>query len=179
MLSFGYFSLHKQRKVTRAAEALLLLHAYVVAQGLQAKAKKQRQKLSRFGASHFSLLAQRKVTKRKRALPSAFRAARSRSASMSGIRGRGILPLPRTAHIPVRRPFGVFPRHGRRCGREPGKSTATATASAKQQQQQQQGNGNSHAGQQQELRQQQRQGDSGNQGAATATRHSTEWTWIG
>jgi len=33
---------------------------------------------------------------------------------MSGIRGRGILPLPRTAHIHVRRPCGVFPRHGRR-----------------------------------------------------------------
>ncbi|MDL5367471.1 hypothetical protein QSH18_17815, partial [Xanthomonas sp. NCPPB 2654] len=43
--------------------------------------------------------------------------ARSGSASMTGIRGRGILPLPRTAHILVRRPFGVFPRHGRRFGK--------------------------------------------------------------
>ncbi|WP_236614883.1 hypothetical protein, partial [Xanthomonas sacchari] len=48
-----------------------------------------------------------------------------------GIRGRGILPLPRTAHVHVRRPFGVFPRAGRRFGREPGKSKAGATAKAK------------------------------------------------
>ncbi|WP_217693784.1 hypothetical protein, partial [Xanthomonas graminis] len=85
----------------------------------------------RLAASHFSLLAQRKVTKRKRALPRAFRAARYRSASMTGIRGRGILPLPRTAHIHVRRPFGVLPSHGRRFGREPSKSKAMATATAK------------------------------------------------
>ncbi|MCW1777180.1 hypothetical protein NB693_22795 [Pantoea ananatis] len=52
----------------------------------------------RLAASYFSLLVQRKV-----------------------------MPLPRTAHVPVRRPFGVFPRAGRRFGREPGKSKAEAT----------------------------------------------------
>ncbi|WP_206751322.1 hypothetical protein, partial [Xanthomonas sontii] len=46
-----------------------------------------------------------------------------------GIRGRGILPLPRTAHIHVRRPSG-FSRLVRRFGREPGKSKATAKATA-------------------------------------------------
>src|SRR5215213_11459308 len=80
-------------------------------------------------AGHFSLLVQRKVTKRKHALPCALRAARYGSADAPGIRGRGILPLPRTAHIHVRRPSGFSPVHPPlRKGTRKVKSNSRATA---------------------------------------------------
>ena len=101
------------------------------------KQKKQQQRLPPL-AGHFSLLAQRKVTKRKRALPCALRAARSGSADAPGIRGRGILPLPRTAHILVRRPSGFSPAH-------PPLRKGTRESKATAEQQQQQSNSNSRA----------------------------------
>ena len=62
------------------------------------------QLLSRFRASHFSLLVQRKVTKRKHTLRRG-RATRG-FVGTTGISGRGLLPLPETAHILVRLPSG-------------------------------------------------------------------------
>ena len=112
VLSFGYFSLHKQRKVTRASGSCC--SCFKASSFKASKSQSQNQgkgKGFRLTASHFSLLAQRKVTKRKRALPCALRASRSGSADAPGIRGRGILPLPRTAHILVRRPSGFSPVH--------------------------------------------------------------------
>ncbi|MBB5877848.1 hypothetical protein GGR66_003237, partial [Xanthomonas sp. 3498] len=196
VLSFGYFSLHKQRKVTRRKAKALLLHLLLRRRPLNCRSGFSRDSASPFCLSRLKPLLQtfspdtqtssnskgfrpcgrvtflcsrkEKVTKRKRALPRALRAARSGSASSPGIRGRGLsasqpspgqsphgasppagakqcfaffrraLPLPRTAHVPVRRPFGVFPRAGRRFGREPGKSKAGAAAKAQQQQQQRQ-----------------------------------------
>ena len=84
--------------------------------------------VSRWCASHFSLLVQRKVTKRKHT-----RAARPSlrygSAIAAGISGRHIhVPSGNDAH-PVRRPSGI-PHWLRRCGREPGKSKAEAEAEA-------------------------------------------------
>ena len=67
--------------------------------------KNNEQLLSRFRASHFSLLVQRKVTKRKHTLRRAH--ATRGSVGATGISGRGILPLPETAHVPVRRPTGL------------------------------------------------------------------------
>ncbi|WP_267104719.1 hypothetical protein [Xanthomonas sacchari] len=166
VLSFGYFSLHKQRKVTRRQAKALLLHLLPGWRPLNRRSGFSRDRQNGLSLSRLKPLLQifssdekasinsssdsksfkgfrpcgrvtflcsrkEKVTKRKRALPRALRAARSGSASSPGIRGRGILPLPRTAHVPVRRPFGVFPRAGRRFGREPGKSKAGATAKAK------------------------------------------------
>ncbi|WP_371182375.1 hypothetical protein [Xanthomonas sacchari] len=71
--------------------------------------QQQKQSFRPCGRVTFLCSRKEKVTKRKRALPRALRAARSGSASIAGIRGRGILPLPRTAHIHVRRPSGVSP----------------------------------------------------------------------
>ncbi|MBB4127450.1 hypothetical protein GGR77_002764 [Xanthomonas translucens] len=130
VLSFGYFSLHKQRKVTRASgsSCFKALRRSGFSRDRHHRSRWSRlkpllqcpssdtqtsgnSKGFRLAAGHFSLLAQRKVTKRKRALPRALRAARSGSADAPGIRGRGILPLPRTAHIHVRRPSGFSPVH--------------------------------------------------------------------
>ncbi|NYF22384.1 hypothetical protein HDC36_003860 [Xanthomonas sp. JAI131] len=139
MKRFFWLLFFAQAKKSDPRQRKLLLLLLLLLQSLNASMPQcqnqdngnRKGKSFRLAASHFSLLAQRKVTKRKRALPRALRAARSGSADAPGIRGRGILPLPRTAHIHVRRPFGVFPRSIRRCGREPGKSKATATAIAK------------------------------------------------
>ncbi|WP_185822849.1 hypothetical protein [Xanthomonas sp. GW] len=56
VLSFGYFSLHKQRKVTRVAEAFAPAH--VVAQGLQAKVEKSKGKA--FALRRVTFLCSRK-----------------------------------------------------------------------------------------------------------------------
>ncbi len=147
VLSFGYFSLHKQRKVTRRkAKAFLLhllslshLHLLLLRRPMDCRSGLRRDMHDRlrwsrlkpllqtfspdiqtssnskgfrpFGRVTFLCSRKEKVTKRKRALPCALRAARSGSADAPGIRGRGILPLPRTAHIHVRRPcWGFSPR---------------------------------------------------------------------
>ncbi len=147
VLSFGYFSLHKQRKVTRRkAKAFLLhllslshLHLLLLRRPMDCRSGLRRDMHDRlrwsrlkpllqtfspdiqtssnskgfrpFGRVTFLCSRKEKVTKRKRALPCALRAARSGSADAPGIRGRGILPLPRTAYIHVRRPSGFSPVH--------------------------------------------------------------------
>ncbi|WP_440984508.1 hypothetical protein ACQHIH_10770 [Xanthomonas sontii] len=76
----------------------------------------EKQKLSPGGESLFFACA--KKSNQKKAHPAFAPAARVRSAS--GIFGRGILPRPKTAHVPVRRPpAGGFARQLRRCGGDP------------------------------------------------------------
>ncbi|MCC8446741.1 hypothetical protein, partial [Xanthomonas translucens] len=59
VLSFGYFSLHKQRKVTRVSGSCCSCF-----KASKSQYKNQNNgKSFRLAASHFSLLAQRKVTK--------------------------------------------------------------------------------------------------------------------
>ncbi len=193
VLSFGYFSLHKQRKVTRRQAKALLLHLLICWQPLARRSGFSRGRhcgscgsrlkpLLKFTSSDMSFNSKgfrpdgrvtflcsrkEKVTKRKRALPRALRAARSGSASITGIRGRGLAasqPSPGQSPHGASPPAGakqcfaffrralpcrgrrtsmyaalrVFPRDGRRVGREPGKSKARATAKAKQEQEQRQ-----------------------------------------
>ncbi|WP_170874198.1 hypothetical protein [Xanthomonas graminis] len=106
-LSFGYFSLREQRKVTRRkAKALLLLlflRCYCLSPTSKARAT------ASAGAGHFSLLVQRKVTKRKHTPQRALRATRSGSAAPTGIfRWHIHVPAKNVAH-PARRPSSIRP----------------------------------------------------------------------
>ena len=76
----------------------------------------------------FSLLVQRKEPKESTPL-AACPSLRSGSAIVPGISGRGILPLPETAHVPVRRPSG-FTRPACHALTGARRATATATATA-------------------------------------------------
>ncbi|WP_155393511.1 hypothetical protein [Xanthomonas albilineans] len=104
MFSFGDFSLHEQRKVTRRqAKALAFVLALVLALPWSFKAKASAH------AGDFSLLVQRKVTKRKHTPQRAFRATRSRFAVTVGIFRRHIhVPAKNDAHR-ARRPSGIRP----------------------------------------------------------------------
>ncbi|MBO9871994.1 MULTISPECIES: hypothetical protein [Xanthomonas] len=76
----------------------------------------EQQRLSPGGELLFFACA--KKSNQKKAHPAFAPATRVRSAD--GIFGRGILPRPKTAHIPVRRPpAGGFARQLRRCGGDP------------------------------------------------------------
>ncbi len=139
VLSFGYFSLHKQRKVTRR-KAKAFAVAFKLPNEATTSTTTAEAKLSPLRASYFSLLAQRKGNQKKARPASrpprcALRAPGPRPSRGSAegascpCRGR------RTSMYAALR---VFPRDGHRFGREPGKSKARATAKAKQQPRQQQ-----------------------------------------
>ncbi|WP_191091440.1 hypothetical protein [Xanthomonas sontii] len=164
VLSFGYFSLHKQRKVTRR-KAKAFAVAFKLPNEATTSTTTAEAKLSPLRASYFSLLAQRKDNQKKARpayAPSALRAPGPRPSRGSAegawllrsqVRGSRLTaparppgrssaspfsgePCPAADGVhPCTPPFGCFPVDGRRFGREPGKSKARATAKAKAKQQ--------------------------------------------
>ncbi len=138
VLSFGYFSLHKQRKVTRR-KAKAFAVAFKLPNEATTSTTTAEAKLSPLRASYFSLLAQRKGNQKKarpasrpprcalrvRVQPGDPRKGLGCFAAKSGAvasrrqparRGEAVLrlfpaspALPRTAYIHVRRPSGVSP----------------------------------------------------------------------